>query len=755
MTTIHAFTINQILTATQLPVIAENNVNSVRLHVDFDKSWDGYGKSAVFYTDKDPTPREKVISADDICFVPPEVLAESGRLHITVKGVSGTAEKSSTELKCKIHVGTPTVIVSDPTDDVYHQLLEAYGITNETLKKAIEVERGRIDNLITSGTAADDAEVRDIRNGANGKSYGSAGTAVRTQLGEKLDKKEFAHIDYEIGNIAINMSGWDYTDQYFQDSRVRIKKGSEVRLVAGDIIGLTDYTNARFYMGCRDLDGNYHYSAWRTTDFVCEFEGDYIVLVSNTVDTEQTSAEALGGLIFMERVDGAANKARNTNELVSSAVDIDLGFVLGSANANGFLNYESRYVTKDILCLDIDIVLKRMPDKYRMAVHTYTDANGMGYKDLGWVTDTADYIIKAGTYFRVLAMPKDYETERVTVIAPAQQYEHELYKSLEIYPVIGKKINLLKTARTLARIAANAAQMESAKHLVTPPKMRSINHRGWNYGAPENTLPAYRLSKKNGFDFVECDVRWTSDHMPVLLHDVTINRTARNADGSAVSETINIADISYETALTYDFCGNYTAYAGTKIPTFEEYISLCRDIQLHPYIEIEEEIFEWQAIILMDIVRKYGMENHVTWISFTHNSLLRIIEQNPRSRVGYLRMATHTDVETELHMVGLLKTGYNEAFLNLAYNNASLNDYADRAFELEIPVEVWCPYTEDEILSLPPYISGVTTDYLIAHEVLYNNNLGSATGESVITDRTTGERYILHIDGGKLMLEKI
>lgn len=33
--------------------------------------------------------------------------------------------------------------------------------------------------------------------------------------------------------------------------------------------------------------------------------------------------------------------------------------------------------------------------------------------------------------------------------------------------------------------------------------VKAINHRGYNKGAPENTIPAYILSKKNGFTYVE------------------------------------------------------------------------------------------------------------------------------------------------------------------------------------------------------------------------------------------------------------
>lgn len=717
MTIIRLYTRDQELFTEGKPKIATGNKDSVVLHVDFDSPWGGYtGKSAVFHTSKNAKVIERVL-VNDQCSIPFEAIAEPGFLFIGVRGVNKNGNvKTSLLVRYRVDEGADGLMVYEPSPTIYRQILTDLGLLD-----------ARIGNLLQNATAGlpidKYSEVFDIRVGADGYTHPSAGDAVREQLNTKADTKDLVPLHYEVGNIDISASGWNYDSDFFQTQRVRIKEGKEVHLVVGDIIGLTDYTNARFYVGYKTLDGAYVALGWLTSDFVCPVEGDYIMLVANTTDTVQADATSLGHRMFMQRVDGAVNQAANQAVNISAAVDVDLGFILGSANATGVIPYDSRFVTKDILCLDIDIVLSKSPNN-RMAVFTYTDKDGSNYKDLGWVTDNADYIITAGTFFRILVMVEDYETQQTLFIDPLHQYESDLYNSIEIFPVVGKKVNLAKTARTLARIAATNAVKMGSKRIPTPPKMRSINHRGLNQKAPENTLIAYKMSKTYGFDFVECDVRWTLDHMPVLMHDVSINRTGRNADGTEINETVNIADISYHQALTYDF-GIYKGkeFAGTKIATFEEFIALCRNIQLHPYIEIYGEIFEWQTVILMDVVRKYGMEEHVTWISFTHNSLLRILEQNPRSRVGFNVMATQTGVDDIMKLTARLRTDANEAFLNLASNSTVLVEYAERAFAMDIPMEVWCPNTVEEILALPVYVSGVTSDVVIASSAIYNANI--------------------------------
>ena len=63
-------------------------------------------------------------------------------------------------------------------------------------------------------------------------------------------------------------------------------------------------------------------------------------------------------------------------------------------------------------------------------------------------------------------------------------------------------------------------------------------HRGVGTENPENTLRSLKAACVQGYDAIEVDPDVTSDGVPVLMHDNTINRTARNKDGSVIEKQI-------------------------------------------------------------------------------------------------------------------------------------------------------------------------------------------------------------------------
>ena len=244
--------------------------------------------------------------------------------------------------------------------------------------------------------------------------------------------------------------------------------------------------------------------------------------------------------------------------------------------------------------------------------------------------------------------------------------------------------------------------------------VKAVAHRGFSTVAPENTLPAYKLAKKNKFKFVECDISFTSDGIPVLLHDATINRTSNG--------TGNINDLTYEQVRQYDF-GSWKSseYAGTKIPSFEEFIMLCRNIGLQPYIELKDTATytENQIRSLVDIVNKFGMKEKVTWISFSINYLRYVKNYDEKARLGFVVSNINESVITNANS---LKTEKNEVFIDANYNNLT-DEIVNLCIDANIPLEVWTVNSNNAILNLNSYVTGVTSNDLIAGKILYNNNL--------------------------------
>lgn len=241
--------------------------------------------------------------------------------------------------------------------------------------------------------------------------------------------------------------------------------------------------------------------------------------------------------------------------------------------------------------------------------------------------------------------------------------------------------------------------------------VESINHRGYCKEAPENTLSAYRLSAAKRFNYVECDVAFTSDNVPVLLHDSTIDRTSNG--------TGNISEMTLEEVRAYDFGSWFsTDYAGEQIPTFEEFIILCKRLGLHPYIEIKSaaSYTQEQIDMFVDIVKRNGMKGNVSYISFNSTYLKYIKNTDPDARLGYVVGGITADT---ISTAQALSTGTNEVFIDANYGGVT-DDAVNLCIDADLPLEVWTVNDAAWITgSMPQYISGVSSDNIHAGRTLY------------------------------------
>ncbi len=111
------------------------------------------------------------------------------------------------------------------------------------------------------------------------------------------------------------------------------------------------------------------------------------------------------------------------------------------------------------------------------------------------------------------------------------------------------------------RVAASAR--ESVNGWDAGSEVQIVAHRGFASRFPENTLLAIQGAFDMGADAVEIDVRFTSDGVPMLMHDGTLDRTT-NGSGS-------MSDYRYSQIRELDACSWFgQEFPNCKVPTLRQ-----------------------------------------------------------------------------------------------------------------------------------------------------------------------------------------
>ncbi|XP_058425932.1 glycerophosphodiester phosphodiesterase 1 isoform X2 [Diceros bicornis minor] len=129
-------------------------------------------------------------------------------------------------------------------------------------------------------------------------------------------------------------------------------------------------------------------------------------------------------------------------------------------------------------------------------------------------------------------------------------------------------------------------------------RVSAIAHRGGGHDAPENTLAAIRQAAKNGATGVELDVEFTSDGIPVLMHDNTVDRTT---DGTG-----RLCDLTFEQIRKLNPAANHRLrndFPDEKIPTLREAVAECLSLNLTVFFDVKSH-----ANKATDALKKIYME---------------------------------------------------------------------------------------------------------------------------------------------------
>lgn len=112
-----------------------------------------------------------------------------------------------------------------------------------------------------------------------------------------------------------------------------------------------------------------------------------------------------------------------------------------------------------------------------------------------------------------------------------------------------------------------------------------VAHRGQSADFPENTLQSIARAIACGASAVEFDLQMTADLVPVVCHDISLERTA--------GEAINIAGTHYEELLRYSVGEAERLggkFADIRLPALREMVAMLQQSsQVTAFVELKDE----------------------------------------------------------------------------------------------------------------------------------------------------------------------
>ena len=177
---------------------------------------------------------------------------------------------------------------------------------------------------------------------------------------------------------------------------------------------------------------------------------------------------------------------------------------------------------------------------------------------------------------------------------------------------------------------------------------RIVAHRGGGSLAPENTLEAIRKGASLGFRGVEFDVMLAGDGTPVLIHDETTDRTT-----GTKGEVSRLA---------------FSQLKKLGIPSYQEAVSLCRELDLWANVEIKpargHERATGEAAARMALELWRGAPLQPVMSSFSIEALESARAAAPAAALGYLVDAIPPDWQATMKRLGCIALHCNHEKLD-------------------------------------------------------------------------------------------
>lgn len=533
-----------------------------------------------------------------------------------------------------------------------------------------------------------DEEIEDLQNSIAG-------------LKNSLGKANVINL-FEVGDIAMSTTGWTYANN---NTRVRTRNGITLPMKAGTKIGLTDYADASYYVGWKYGDNQYGMRGWLSTEYETPVDGEYVILIRSNSSTAQIDETELASLFY--GYDGIAFNYINENsgkldEFESVSFDTKNGYISADGRITNPTQGAEVYTSKIPIesGYKFDICLQ------------YTEVHSMW---LAYVLYDSNGHFISRTVLKESNVPQ--MKSFLTISEASAKYVAFTYRSYGESTIVIKTDKNLKILEKEIFESALPSLKNKLISLSAEKAVRGIAHRGYASIAPENTASAFIEASKAGFTAIETDIRFTSDNVPVLIHDATVNRTS-NGSG-------NVADMTLQQLKALDFGSWFgTMFTGEKILTLSEGIELCKKLGLKMLLENKTWGGATDAELrgtIANAIKRYAYKDSVMIMYDAAGALANFASELPNVPMVLIQ----NDIDGEITArINTLKNVTDSVYVSVNYINITA-EKIETILNLDAKVLLWTIDDENAIENVDIGVSGIISNSLNAPVVLYNGSIGA------------------------------
>lgn len=234
-------------------------------------------------------------------------------------------------------------------------------------------------------------------------------------------------------------------------------------------------------------------------------------------------------------------------------------------------------------------------------------------------------------------------------------------------------------------------------------------HRGARGEAPENTLVGFETAYRHGIRHFELDVQLSSDGVPVVVHDITVDRTTEQQG--------KVANYTAAQLAAMDARQNTAPWpASTGIPQLEQIFDACPEV-LHYQLEVKPDARNRLNVLcnrLTELIQSRQLFETVVVTSSDAWFLRQIKRRNRKIHTGYVagrRFPRPLTTARRLHC----------SYLMPSWRICS-KDMVRQAHRLQMHVSVWTVNRIHDMLAMEAMgVDSIITDYPTSTRIYFDN----------------------------------